>query len=166
MAENMEIERKFLMDGLPAELAALPGVLIEQGFLNPDKRRTTRIRVTSEGEAFLTVKGLSQGASRKEFETAIDAEKAKGMLTMVEGAVISKTRRKVDFAGKTWEVDEFHGENAGLVMAEIELESEDEAFEKPAWALEEVTEDPRYANSSLALSPVSSWPKRPSPKRG
>jgi adenylate cyclase len=166
MPINMEIERKFLLSRVPDEVRELPGVLIEQGFLNADKRRVTRVRVTSEGEAFLTVKGLAHGASRVEIETPIDPLKAQAMLTMVEGSIISKVRRKITVAGKVWEIDEFQGANAGLVVAEIELESEEETFELPSWAGLEVTEDPRYANSSLALSPHSSWDASPMATKG
>jgi adenylate cyclase len=155
--KNVEIERKFLLVSMPAYVAALPEVRIEQGFLNTDKHRVTRVRVTSEGEAFLTVKGLAHGATRVEIETPIDPQKARAMLSMVDGAVISKTRRRVANAGKIWEVDIFAGANEGLMVAEIELASEHESFDLPSWVGKEVTEDPRYANSSLALNPYSQW---------
>lgn len=161
---NVEIERKFLMGVLPLEFEALPAVRIDQGYLNADKHRATRIRVTSDGEAFLTVKGLSHGATRVEIETPIDPDKARAMLAMVEGSIVSKLRRKVEFAGKTWEVDVFLADNAGLVVAEVELGSEDEPLDVPPWAGREVTTDGRYANSSLAMEPWTRWVKEPTPK--
>lgn len=155
--KNIEIERKFLVGQLPSYVDGLPHVRIEQGFLNADRLRVTRVRLTSDGQAFLTVKGLANGATRVEIETPIDPGKARSMLAMVEGAVITKTRRRILYAGKNWELDIFEGANAGLVVAEIELDSESEAFEVPPWVGMEVTEDQRYANSNLALRPYSLW---------
>lgn len=154
MSKNVEIERKFLMSNMPDFLAAIPAVRIDQGFLNADKNRVTRIRVTSENEAFLTVKGLSSGATRVEIETPIDVEKARDMLSMVEGAIVSKLRRKVLVGSKVWEVDQFLGANDGLLLAEIELDSEAETFDIPSWVGMEVTTDNRYANSNLAFHPL------------
>jgi CYTH domain-containing protein len=157
MPENVEIERKFLISALPQDALLLPGVLIEQGYLNTDKERTTRIRVASSGEAYLTVKGVAHGATRVEIETPIDPKAARNMLSMVDGSVVSKVRRRLDFGGHVWEIDEFLGENQGLFVAEIELSSESEFFERPAWLGLEVTEDSRYANSNLALNPFRRW---------
>lgn len=158
MSKNIEIERKFLMSTLPAFLEDIPAVRIDQGFLNADKNRVTRIRVTSENEAFLTVKGLSNGATRVEIETTIDVEKARDMLSMVEGAIVSKLRRKVFVGSKVWEIDQFLGANDGLLLAEIEFDSEAESFDIPTWVGMEVTTDSRYANSNLAFHPLGTSP--------
>lgn len=164
--KNVEIERKFELAGLEGISGMGPGVLIEQGFLSTDPKRVTRVRVTSQGEAFLTVKGKASGARRKEVETPIDPEAAREMLTLCEGHLIQKIRRKAVFGGKVWEIDEFLGENKGLFVAEVELESESEPVEIPAWAGRELTEDHAYANSSLAMRPFSSWGKAASPAGG
>lgn len=158
--ENIEIERKFLMASLPPEIESLEPVSIEQGYLNLDKLRTTRVRVTSEGQAFLTVKGKSVGATRVEIETPIDPVKARAMLDLCEGAIVSKLRRKIHHAGKTWEVDVFLGANAGLVVAEIELRSEGESFVRPSWVGPEVTEESCYSNASLSKVPYSEWNRK------
>lgn len=156
--ENMEIERKFLLGKLPAHIEALPATFIEQGYLNTDKERTTRVRVTSDGEAFLTVKGATRGISRVEVETPIDPVKARAMLSLCEASIVSKWRRKVEHEGHVWEVDVFAGENEGLIVAEIELSSEDEAFAVPSWVGAEVTRERGYGNSKLARNPFKSWP--------
>lgn len=155
---DLEIERKFLLAGLPTELENVAATRIDQGYLNADKERATRVRVTSDGQALLTVKGVSRGASRVEIETSIDIKAARSMLTMVEGSIVSKLRRKVLFDGNIWEVDVFLGDNEGLVVAEIELTSEDQVFTRPAWVGAEITQDERYANSSLAMRPFKEWP--------
>jgi CYTH domain-containing protein len=154
MSSNVEIERKFLMCSLPKFIEEIPAIRVDQGFLNADKNRVTRIRVTSENEAYLTVKGLSNGATRVEIETKIDVDKARDMLNMVEGSIVSKLRRKIIFGSKVWEIDQFIGANEGLLVAEIELSSEDEKFDIPPWVGMEVTTDARYANSNLALNPI------------
>ena len=151
---GIEIERKFLVIGTAWRQGV--GVRFSQGYLNRDQTRTVRVRLAGS-QAFLTIKGLSVGASRAEFEYEIPAADAEQLLKLSDGPVIEKIRRVVDFAGSTWEVDEFLGENAGLVVAEIELQSEDQKFSKPDWLGEEVTHDARYFNSSLATSPFGSW---------
>jgi adenylate cyclase len=149
-----EIERKFLVTG--DDWRSAPGVLIWQGYLNRDKHRTVRVRVAG-GQAFLTIKGATQGATRAEFEYPIPVADATALRALCDGPIIEKVRRRIDYAGFTWEVDEFFGDNAGLVVAEIELGSETEAFAKPPWAGQEVTEDARYFNSNLAMHPYSEW---------
>ncbi|MFO7535403.1 MAG: CYTH domain-containing protein [Kiritimatiellia bacterium] len=149
-----EIERKFLVRG--DEWMTGPGVRFIQGYLNRDKQRTVRIRIAGI-KAFLTIKGISKGATRAEFEYEIPLSDAEPMVKLCDGPLIEKTRYTVAHAGMTWEIDEFHGANAGLVVAEIELQSEDQAFEKPPWLGREVTEDIRYFNSSLATQPYSAW---------
>ncbi len=151
---GVEIERKFLVVGTAWRQGV--GVRFSQGYLNRDQKRTVRVRLAGS-QAFLTIKGLSVGASRAEFEYEIPAADAEQLLKLSDGPVIEKIRRVVDFAGAIWEVDEFLGENAGLVVAEIELQSEDQNFAKPDWLGEEVTYDARYFNSSLATHPFRSW---------
>jgi CYTH domain-containing protein len=107
--------------------------------------------------AFLTVKGLTRGASRAEFEYEIPLADGEAMLALCDGPLVEKVRRVVAHAGHSWEIDEFMGENRGLVVAEIELASADEEFSRPSWLGEEVTSDPRYFNSNLAKAPYSSW---------
>jgi adenylate cyclase len=149
-----ETERKFLVTGEGWRTGL--GIRFSQGYLNRDKERTVRVR-TAGARGFLTVKGITKGATRKEFEYEIPADDAEQLLKLCDGPLIEKTRHSVSFAGMTWEVDEFHGANAGLVIAEVELHTEDQTFEKPAWLGPEVTQDTRYFNSNLAVRPHSSW---------
>ena len=151
---GIEIERKFLVVG--DGWRAAPAVPVAQGYLNRDKQRTVRVRVV-EGEAWLTVKGANAGATRAEFEYAIPVADARELLALCDGPLVRKLRRVVEHAGARWEIDEFLGDNAGLVVAEIELRSEDEAFEAPPWLGAEVTHDTRYFNSNLAAAPFSTW---------
>lgn len=150
----IEIERKFLVTG-DAWRSAEP-VYFSQGYLNRDKARTVRVRIAGE-RAFLTIKGLTQGVSRAEFEYAIPVEDARQLLALCEQPLIEKHRRKIPFAGFVWEVDEFLGDNLGLVVAEIELPSEDSEFAKPDWVGQEVTHDQRYFNSNLSQHPFNCW---------
>jgi CYTH domain-containing protein len=151
---GIEIERKFLVVGTTWRQA--PGVRFSQGYLNRDKERTVRVRLAGE-QAFLTIKGISVGASRAEFEYEVPAADGEQLLKLSDGPIIEKIRRVIVLEGATWEVDEFLGENAGLVIAEIELQSEDQVFARPEWLGEEVTHDPRYFNASLAAHPFSQW---------
>ena len=125
-----------------------------------DPVRTVRVR-TRGNQGFLTIKGRSNhaGISRYEWEKEIPVEEAKELLNLCEPGIIDKTRYYIDFGRHTFEVDEFHGDNEGLTMAEIELTSEDEAFETPSWLGEEVTGDRRYYNSYLAKMPFTTWKK-------
>ncbi|WP_062063845.1 CYTH domain-containing protein [Cellvibrio sp. OA-2007] len=150
----VEIERKFLVVGDAWRTA--PAVFYSQGYLNRDKLRTVRVRIAGE-EAFLTIKGESVGARRAEFEYPIPLWDARELLKLCEQPLIEKNRRKILHEGFIWEVDEFLGENLGLVVAEIELPAEDSEFPRPAWIGEEVTDDSRYFNSSLSLAPFSQW---------
>ncbi|CAN5812746.1 CYTH domain-containing protein [soil metagenome] len=150
-----EIERKFLVDTARWQPEG-PGELYVQGYLSSAKERTVRVR--REGDrAVITVKGPNQGVTRAEFEYAIPAADADAMLKMCEQPLIQKRRHKEKHDAHTWEIDVFAGENAGLVVAEIELASETEAFEKPAWVGREVSDDPRYYNASLIKAPYSTW---------
>jgi len=155
---GIEIERKFLVVGDAWRQA--PATAYAQGYLNRDKQRTVRVRIV-EDAAWLTVKGPSAGATRAEFEYAIPLADARALLALCDGPLVRKRRRVVVHAGATWEIDEFEGDNAGLVVAEIELGSEDAAFEPPPWLGAEVTHDPRYFNSNLAAAPYSTWSDRP-----
>jgi CYTH domain-containing protein len=155
---GIEIERKFLVVGTTWRQA--PGVRFSQGYLNRDKERTVRVRLAGE-QAFLTIKGISVGASRAEFEYEVPAADGEQLLKLSDGPIVEKIRRVIVLEGATWEVDEFLGENAGLVIAEIELQSEDQVFARPEWLGEEVTHDPRYFNSSLAAHPFSQWHAKP-----
>lgn len=150
----VEIERKFLVVG--EAWRAAPAVFYSQGYLNRDKVRTVRVRIAGE-EAFLTIKGTSVGARRAEFEYPIPLWDARELLAMCEQPLIEKNRRKILHEGFVWEVDEFLGENLGLVVAEIELPAEDTAFAQPDWVGEEVTEDVRYFNSNLSRTPFTHW---------
>jgi len=153
---GIEIERKFLVVDLSV-VDGIDGSALRQGYLSRTAQRTVRVRRSGD-QAWVTVKGVSRGATRAEWEWAIPVEDADGLLAICDGPVLEKTRYLVDHAGRTWEVDVFAGANAGLVMAEIELESEDADVRLPPWIGREVTDDPRYYNSALAVSPVSTWP--------
>jgi adenylate cyclase len=153
-----EIERKFLVTGTAWRQGT--GVILSQGYLSRDKERTVRIRVAGN-LAFLTIKGLTTGATRSEFEYEIPIADAEQLLKLSDGPVIQKVRRVIMHESSTWEVDEFLGENSGLVVAEIELKAESQAFTKPEWLGREVTDDPRYFNSSLATLPYSKWHDQP-----
>ncbi len=150
----VEIERKFRVTGDAWRNDS--GVLYRQGYLNRDKVRTVRIRIAGSA-AFLTIKGKSTGATRAEFEYPVPMDDAQALLALCDGPLIEKTRYIVLHAGHRWEVDEFAGDNAGLVVAELELSAEEEAFDRPAWLGEEVTHDARYFNSNLATQPFCTW---------
>ena len=153
----VEIERKFLVNG--SGWRQENGVRISQGYLNRDKERTVRIRLAGE-KAFLTIKGLTVGASRVEFEYEIPATHAKQLLKLCDSPILQKIRHTAVLNGLIWEVDEFLGENEGLVVAEVELEREDQPLERPGWLGEEVTGDPRYFNSNLTANPYRKWRAR------
>lgn len=153
---GIEIEKKFLLTGAGWKKLA-SGTTYRQGYLSTVKERTVRVR-TIAGKGFLTIKGISVGASRLEYEYEIPLEDANSLLDeLCEKPLIEKNRYKIEFSGFTWEVDEFFGENDGLVVAEIELESEDQSFDRPEWVGEEVTGDARYFNSNLIKKPYSQW---------
>jgi adenylate cyclase len=149
-----EIERKFLVTG--SAWRTSDGQRIVQGYLNRDKARTVRVRIAGP-QAFLTIKGATVGASRAEFEYPIPLADAEALLGLCDGPLIDKVRHRVALGGLLWEVDEFLGDNAGLVVAEVELVSEDQAVDLPPWVGDEVTHDHRYFNSNLASHPFSRW---------
>jgi len=151
-----EIERKFLVKG-DAWRALAKGTTYRQGYLNSAKERTVRVR-TAEDKAFLTIKGLTVGATRAEYEYEVPFDEGKAMLdALAEKPLIEKKRYKIPAGGLTWEIDEFLGDNAGLIVAEVELKSEDQAFERPLWLGDEVTGDPRYYNANLIKKPFTRW---------
>jgi adenylate cyclase len=152
---GMEIERKFLVKNDAWRALGVP-MHYAQGYLIADGERTVRVRVAG-ANGFLTIKGKSQGISRLEFEYLIPREEALEILQLSVTPMIEKYRTKVLFEGKIWEIDEFEGDNKGLIMAEIELKSENEAFSVPAWIGQEVTGDIRYYNSHLAVNPFKNW---------
>lgn len=154
----LEIERKFLVVSSAYKAAATRHTTITQGFLNTAPERTVRIRL-QEDQGFLTVKGKSNtsGTTRLEWETQMPAADAERLLTLCESGILKKTRYEVPVGAHCYEVDEFHGENNGLVVAEIELQTEEEAFEKPKWLGKEVTGDVRYYNSQLSKNPFKNW---------
>jgi len=151
-----EIERKFLVVD-DAWKTGLSGLLCRQGYLAAGERVTVRVRLIGD-KGYLTIKGKSKGAARDEFEYPIPAEDARGMLeTLVTCGIIEKIRYSLCVHGMHWDVDEFLGANTGLVLAEVELDHEDQEVTLPDWAGEEVTGDVRYYNSSLARQPYSMW---------
>lgn len=151
----MEIEHKFLVTSNDWRVGAT-GRLMRQGYLCREAARTVRVRVVGT-QAFLTIKGLRHGIVRDEFEYDIPLADAQLLLAMCHPPLVEKTRYEIEFAGHTWEVDEFHGANTGLVIAEIELPTVDTAFELPPWVGDDVSTDPRYFNSRLAEHPFSQW---------
>lgn len=153
---GLEIERKFLVTGT-AWKALAAGVLARQGYLSSAAERTVRVRISGD-HGFLTVKGKSRGLTRAEFEYAIPFEDAAAMLDgLCEKPLIEKTRYRIPFGAHTWEVDEFHGANAGLVVAEVELASADEKPALPPWVGREVSQDARYFNANLVKRPFTTW---------
>jgi len=158
-----EIERKFLLAndgwrGLVHDMAG--GVYLCQGYLSTDTHCAVRVRIAGN-KAWVGIKGKNHGATRLEFEYPIPLEDARLVLErLAKQPLIEKTRYATPFAGLIWEVDEFHGDNQGLIIAEVELEDEAQTFAKPDWAGKEVTGDPRYYNANLVANPFKSWPCR------
>lgn len=153
---GVEIERKFLLRGDAWRTLGEP-VLLRQGYLSSQRERVVRVRIEG-GQAMLTIKGKSVGASRGEWEYPIPLADAEVFLaSLCEQPLVEKYRRCITHAGMVWEVDEFLGVNAGLVVAEIELTAEDQAFDQPDWVGEEVTHDARYFNANLIRHPYTCW---------
>lgn len=155
---SLEIERKFLVKNDAFKKVSFQQKIIKQGYLNSDKNRTVRIRI-SDHQGFITVKGVSNasGATRFEWEKEIDVTEATEMLSLCETTIIDKNRFLVESGKHIFEIDEFYGDNQGLIIAEIELNSENETFEKPTWLGEEVTGNAKYYNSYLSKFPFSTW---------
>jgi adenylate cyclase len=154
----IEIERKFLVTSDAFKKEAFAQNRIKQGYLSSVPERTVRVRIKGN-KGFLTIKGLSNdsGLSRFEWEKEIPIDDAEKLLLLCEAGVIDKIRFEVKTAKHIVEIDEFYGDNEGLIMAEIELESETESFEKPSWLGTEVTNDKRYYNSYLSGNPFKNW---------
>ena len=155
---SLEIERKFLVTSKDFKQEFYKKTAIKQGYLNSDKSRTVRIRITDDA-AFLTVKGKSNktGTTRFEWEKEIDKQQGEQLLLLCEPSTIDKTRFYIKNEHHIFEVDEFYGDNQGLIVAEIELSSEDESFKKPSWLSEEVTGNDKYYNSKLSKNPYKNW---------
>ena len=154
----IEIERKFLVKERPFDMAKR-SLKINQGYILNEKSKVIRVREKGD-DYFLTIKGNNIGISRLEYDFPISKDDAEELIIhFCKTTLIEKTRHYVEHKGHTWEVDEFHGTNDGLIVAEIELESEDEKFEIPNWIGKEVTQDERYYNMNLAVHPYTSWEK-------
>jgi adenylate cyclase len=151
-----EIERKFLVYGTDWRKDAR-GVRFRQGYLCSHPERTVRVRVAGE-RGTLTIKGLTRGATRDEFEYDVPLADAEALLDrLCERPILEKTRYAIPYAGLEWEVDVFEGENRGLVVAEVELTREDQPLTLPPWVSKEVTDDPRYYNANLVRTPFTMW---------
>lgn len=153
---GIEIERKFLVKNDSWQREAGEGILFRQGYLARGEHIMLRVRVM-EDCACVTLKGQTKGISRTEFEYEIPVDDAEALLDLAESAIIIKKRYYVHHAGVVWEIDVFDGENRGLVLAEIELETESQSFALPEWVGEEVTGDKRYYNAALSRIPFSAW---------
>lgn len=152
-----EIERKFLLANDSWRTCVQSSTFVRQGYLCSAKERTVRVRI-ADGKAYLTVKGPNRGLERAEFEYEIPEEDAMAILdSLAERPLIEKIRHIVFYAGMTWEIDEFAGENKGLVMAEVELEAVDQSLIIPDWVGKDVSSDPRYYNSYLVKNPYGLW---------
>lgn len=152
---GQEIERKFLVQGTSWQNDA--GTLIRQGYLHNESDATVRVRTKGE-RAYLTIKGDTTGITRLEFEYEIPLVEANQILDeLCQEPLIEKVRYETNLDGYTWEIDEFLGENAGLVVAEIELDDESQEFPKPEWLGKEVSEDMRYQNANLVRNPYCKW---------
>ncbi|WP_405208613.1 CYTH domain-containing protein [Aquimarina sp. LLG6339-5] len=154
----IEIERKFLLKSTSFKDIAQKKTKISQGYLNSNPQRAVRVRIKGE-KGFLTIKGKSNdsGTSRFEWEKEIDIKEAQALLQLCEKGVIQKTRYEVKVGDHIYEIDEFYGENEGLIVAEIELSDEHEKFQKPDWLGKEVTGDSKFYNSQLSKHPFRNW---------
>lgn len=154
--QNIEIERKFLVKSDKWK-GDLQGVLYRQAYLSIDPERTVRVRLEGDSGK-LTIKGKKENGAGDEFEYDIPGDEAAYLIDHIcLNPVIEKMRYKINLHSNTWEVDEFFGENLGLVLAEIELDSIDQKFDKPDWIGQDVTEDPKYKNASLVKNPFNKW---------
>lgn len=153
---GVEIERKFLVSGDEWRAGVSRVRRLRQGYLSTGGLAAVRVRSVDDGFAALTIKGARKGMTRAEFEYEIPAADAQELLGIC-GAVVEKLRHDVPYAGLTWEIDEFLGANAGLVVAEVELTDAAQAIDIPPWIGAEVTEDRRYYNAELFLRPFSTW---------
>ena len=156
-----EIERKFLVAGDAWRSEADGGRRLRQAYLAETERAVVRVRIDGGVRAVLTIKSAAPGLSRQEFEYGLPLDDAEALIALSQGSVLEKTRYEVPYCGRRWEVDVYAGDNDGLVVAEIELESEAALVELPPWLGQEVTGDARYYASRLARTPFRSWPARP-----
>lgn len=156
--EHLEIERKFLVTSTAYKMDAISETHMVQGFLNTHPERTVRVRIAGD-EAFLTVKGMGNdsGTTRFEWETELPTTEATNLIDLCEPVILEKVRYRVPMGNHIFEVDEFLSENKGLTIAEIELQHEDEPFEKPGWLGKEVTGQIKYYNSQLSIIPYNQW---------
>lgn len=152
----IEVERKFLLCSEDWRVGAT-ALAITQAYLAREPHRTVRVRLKDE-QAWMTIKGPTTGISRTEIEFPLEPQVARELLALCLDGLIEKTRHEQWHEGLLWEIDEFHGDNAGLIIAELELPSESHPFARPAWVGPEVTMDPRFSNSMLARRPWSQWP--------
>jgi adenylate cyclase len=159
----LEIERKFLVKNDKWRGRVSHFYSVKQAYLPSRNGVVVRIRVIDDAKALLTIKGPMVGISRPEYEYNIPVNEAKEMMAYTDRPVIEKSRSEVSEGNHLWEVDEFEGDNEGLILAEIELESEDGSFEIPDWLGVEVTHDPRYSNGKLAKTPFKTWPENNKP---
>ena len=154
---GVEIERKFLVDHEKWSLVNKPqGTYLKQGYILNDVHKIIRVRIAGQ-QAYITLKGAASGITRSEFEYSIPVKDAVELLDQFAGACIEKTRYRISFNEKVWEVDVFAGDNAGLIVAEIELTHEQETFNLPDWIGDEVTGQDKYYNSSLSVHPFNRW---------
>ena len=154
---GIEIEKKFLVDHEKwGELTKPEGTYFRQGYLVNEPQKTIRIRVT-EKLGFITIKGITQGITRKEFDYQIPRKDGIELLDNFAVSELEKVRYRITFAGKLWEIDEFAGDNKGLIMAEIELQNETDEFTLPPWVTCEVSGDEKYYNSNLSVNPFKNW---------
>ncbi len=152
----LEIERKFLLRDQSWRAQVSSRTLLRQGYLNDDPARIVRVRVVGEA-AFLTVKGITTDITRAEWEYPIPLDDANAMLAICQRPLIEKYRHLLEVDGMRWEIDEFLGENEGLIVAELELQNAAQSFTRPAWLGEEVSTDNRYRNSNLGRHPFTAW---------
>lgn len=154
---GLETERKFLVDHEKWNRVKKPkGTHYRQGYLINDNKRTVRVRITDK-QGYITFKGETKGITRKEFEYKIPREDGIELLTVFSAPGTEKIRYRVRYSGKIWEVDEFLGDNAGLIIAEIELKHEKDEFKKPDWVTKDVSHQKKYYNSNLAINPYKKW---------
>jgi len=150
-----EIERKFLLDVNKWAYTGVP-TKMEQAYLTIENDKVVRVRIAGD-KAFLTIKGNLSGITRDEFEYEIPVDDAKQLMKMCIGNVVSKTRYVIPIQDKKWEIDVFEGDNLGLIVAEIELDNENETIEMPDWIIEEVSTDRKYYNFNLSKNPYRNW---------
>jgi adenylate cyclase len=157
----VEIERKFLVANDAWRRQADAGILIRQGYLTNAQQLSLRVRISGDGKAKLTIKFPRTEVSRLEYEYDIPMNEAEELMELGQGAIVAKRRHHIAMGDVVWQVDVFEAENCGLVMAEIELNSEDQEFDRPGWVGDEVTQHRRYQNSQLAHRPYRSWEPQP-----